>query len=60
MKPFLKVATLEEANYLSTRLRQEDIDECKANANVNPKEALVAGVLYSHLPLQFITKNIIQ
>ena len=50
MKPFLKVATLEEANYLSTRLRQEDIDECRANANVTPLVALTIGVQNSHLP----------
>ena len=50
MKPYIKVATLEEAKFLSTRLRQEDIDECKANANVTPLEALVNGVKYSHLP----------
>ena len=55
MKPFLKVATLEEANYLSTRLRQEDIDECRANANVTPLVALTIGVQNSHLP--FVVYN---
>ena len=50
MKPYIKVATLEEAKYLSTRLRQEDIDECKANANTAPLDALTIGVKYSHLP----------
>ena len=50
MKPYIKVATLEEAKYLSTRLRQEDIDECKANANTSPFDALTFGVKYSHLP----------
>jgi len=57
VKPFLKVATLKEANYLSTRLRQEDIDECKANANVSPKEALLIGVQHSHLPFTVYNKE---
>ena len=50
MKPFLKVATLEEANYLSTRLRQEDIDECRAHSNSKPLDALTLGIKNSHLP----------
>ena len=50
MQPFIKVATLEEVKYLSTRLRQEDINECKANANVTPLIALTMGVQNSHLP----------
>ena len=50
MKPFLKVATLEEVHYLSTRLRQEDIDECKAHSNSKPLDALTIGVQNSHLP----------
>ena len=51
MKPYIKVATLKEANYLSTRLRQEDINECKASANLKPLEALTMGIKNSHLPL---------
>ena len=50
MKSFIKVATLKEAKYLATRLRQEDIDECKASANVKPLDALTMGVQHSHLP----------
>ena len=57
MKPFLKVATIEEAKFLSNKLRQADIDECKANANVTPEEALVNGVKYSHLPFAVYNKN---
>ena len=50
MKPYIKVATLKEAKYLATRLRQEDVDECKAHSNSNPLNALTMGVKYSHLP----------
>ena len=50
VKPYIKIATLKEVNYLSTRLRQEDVDECKAHSNSSPLNALTVGVKYSHLP----------
>ena len=49
--PYIKVADLNDVKLLYKNLRQEDIDEIKANSNTNPYHALYTGVQYSHLPL---------
>ena len=53
--PYIKVSDLDDVKQLSKNLRQEDIDEIKANANVTPYFALSTGVKYSHLPLTIMS-----
>ena len=51
MKPYIKVATIQDAINLSHDLRKEDIEEIKAYANIKPKEALILGIRTSKIPL---------
>ena len=51
MKPYIKVATIQDAINLSKDLRKEDIEEIKAYANIKPKEALILGIRTSKIPL---------
>ena len=51
MKPYIKVATIQDAINLSKDLRKEDIEEIKAYANIKPKEALILGIQQSKIPL---------
>lgn len=57
MKPYIKVATEEDAILLSTNLRKEDEEEIKAYANIKPKEALILGVQQSKIPLAVYDKE---
>jgi len=57
MNPYIQISTEEDALYLSKNLRQEDINECKAHSNLEPKTALLNGVKYSHLPLTIFNKD---
>lgn len=57
MKPYIKVATEEDAILLSTNLRKEDEEEIKAYANIQPKEALILGVRQSKIPLAVYDKK---
>ena len=50
----MRVATLEDAEYLSKRLRQCDVDEVKASHNLTPYVALKLGIQNSNLPLAVI------
>lgn len=52
--PYIKIADFKDAKHLAKNLRQEDIDEIKANSNVSPFHALTQGVKYSHLPLSIM------
>ena len=51
MKPYIRVATIQDAINLSNDLRKEDIEEIKAYANIKPKEALILGIRTSKIPL---------
>jgi len=51
MQQYMKVATEDDAIALAKKLRQEDIDEVKANSNLSPEEALVIGIKNSELPI---------
>ena len=47
----MRVANVDDAKYLSTRLRDCDVEEIKALMNYTPYTALMLGVLNSELPL---------
>lgn len=49
--PYIKIASHKDAEELSKNLREEDLEEIKANSNVSAYHALTGGVKYSHLPL---------
>ena len=49
--PYIKIASYKDAEELSKNLREEDLEEIKANSNVSAYHALTGGVKYSHLPL---------
>ena len=57
MKPYIKVASEEDAILLSTNLRKEDEEEIKAYANIKPKEALILGIQQSKIPLAVYDKK---
>jgi len=42
-KPFVRPAVVDDVVYLSTCLRQADLDEIKANCGLDPKDALMVG-----------------
>ena len=50
----MRVATLEDCYTLATKLRKEDKEEIKANANIQPKEALIQSFRLSELPLAIV------
>jgi len=53
----MRTATLNDAKYLSTRLRDCDVEEIKASHNISPHTALILGVVNSTLPLAVIDKH---
>ncbi len=57
MKPYIKVASIQDAINLSNDLRKEDIEEIKAYANIKPKEALILGVQQSKIPLAIFNQK---
>lgn len=48
---FMRGATLEDCYELAPKLRKEDIEEIKANANYKPEDALIQGFQFSEVPL---------
>ena len=49
--PYMRGATLDDCYELAPKLRKEDIKEIKANANLQPKDALIQGFQFSEIPL---------
>lgn len=47
-KPYVREATVEDVDYLSTRLRKADLEEIAASSGCSPKSALVEGFRHSY------------
>ena len=47
----MRGATLEDCYNLAPKLRKQDIEEIKANANIKPKDALIQGFQLSEVPV---------
>ena len=48
---FMRGATLEDCYSLAPKLRKEDKEEIKANANIKPMDALIKGFQLSEVPI---------
>ena len=53
----MRKANIDDAKYLSTRLRDCDVEEIKALTNYSPYTALMMGVINSELPLVIINDD---
>ena len=47
----MRGATLDDCYDLAPKLRKEDLKEIKANANIQPKDALIKGFQLSEVPV---------
>jgi hypothetical protein len=55
--PHERLATMADAEYLSTRLRQSDLMELRAGSGSTPLEALTLGLQLSEPPLVAVTDD---